>query len=55
MQDMIASRRWNEYDKALVDFLSKESGMKKRAVRTALSRTDEWDFEEVLRRATLIE
>lgn len=55
MQDMIASRSWNEYDKALVDFLSKESGMKKRAVRTALSRTDEWDFEEVLRRATLIE
>lgn len=55
MQNMIASLSMNEYDKALVDFLSKESGMKKRAVRTALSRTDEWDFEAVLRRATLIE
>ena len=54
MQDMIATRRMNEYGKALVDFLSKESGVKKRAVRSALSQTDEWDFEQVLRKNALI-
>lgn len=55
MQDMIATRRMNEYGKALVDFLSKESGVKKRAVRSALSQTHKWDFEQVLRENALIE
>lgn len=54
MQDMIATQRMNEYGQALVDFLSKESGVKKSAVRAALSRTDEWDFERVLRKNALI-
>lgn len=54
MQDMIATRQMNEYGNALVDFLSKESGVKKRAVRSALSQTDEWDFEQVLRKNALI-
>lgn len=54
MKEIIAHLRMDEYGKALVDFLSKESGVKKSAVRAALSRTDEWDFEAALRKATLI-
>lgn len=54
MQDMIATRQMNEYGQTLVDFLAKESGAKKRAVRSALSQTHKWDFEQVLRENALI-
>ncbi len=54
MKDMIASLQMNEYGQALVDFLSRESGVKKRVVRSALSQTHKWDFEQVLRENALI-
>lgn len=55
MKDMITRLPMNGYGKALVDFLSKESGIKKSAVRAALSGTKEWDYEKVLRDATLVQ
>ena len=55
MQEIITTLPMDKYGKALVDFLSKESGVKKSAVRTALSGTKEWDYEKVLRDATLIQ
>lgn len=54
MKDMIVNLRMDEYGQALVDFLSKESGVKKSAVRAALSRTDKGNFERVLRENALI-
>lgn len=55
MQEIITTLPMDKYGKALVDFLSKESGVKKSAVRAALSGTKEWDYEKVLRDATLIQ
>jgi hypothetical protein len=55
MQETIATLPMNKYKQALVNFLSKESGIKKKAVSTALSGSNEWDYEKVLRKATLIQ
>ena len=52
MQQCIAEKRMDEYGTFLTDFLAKTAGAKKSAVRTALSATKEWNFEEVLRGLT---
>lgn len=55
MQEIIATLPMNKYGQALVDFLSRESGVKKSAVRAALSGIKELAYERVLRKATLIQ
>ena len=52
--EMIATRPWNEYGKVIVETLSTKSGIKKSVVRAALSRTGEWDYDQVLRSLALI-